>query len=339
MYRKYFSYIRELKNQGPLIFYLVDSHQHTAVLSPYSDFHLSYTASYEVKMAVSKVYTRPFEPVLEFKLHDPPIPEDHPVYQQLYNALVCSRGHWVFEDHQVYLRRNLWAVEAPLGTFTGFFAPGAATHASEREAMHAMLQRVKEAQGANRRFPFWPSQQIIIKNDRIYLKEPALRSFYKQAAEDATPQEGMLCVLFYYLQRLTAGTVPVFPTKKKPFIPLTDRPVIDGHRRRGPTWTAQEDDVIRRFFSRQADGTRVVLTDEHWQMVLETNLKGRRTKAMVLSRINYLNHELKKTLLVEGYLPRENVKEWQDRRYGQHDRVPNHRERLHGSYRAGTTVK
>lgn len=109
-----------------------------------------------------------------------------------------------------------------------------------------------------------------------------------------------------------------------------------GHAR---AWQPWEDTVIRNWFGRRTYGEclgqHVPLTEEQWQLVLETHLRGRRTKKQVKVRITTLNRALRVSLLVDGFLPRDRVREFQERALGeQRIRVPRFRPRIKGrSYR------
>lgn len=109
-----------------------------------------------------------------------------------------------------------------------------------------------------------------------------------------------------------------------------------GHAR---AWQPWEDMVLRNWFGRRPygehQGQHVPLTEAQWQTVLQTHLNGRRTKKQVKVRITTLNRELRVSLLVDGFLPRDKVREFQDRALGeQRIRVPRFRPRIKGrSYR------
>lgn len=104
-------------------------------------------------------------------------------------------------------------------------------------------------------------------------------------------------------------------------------------------WQPWEDTVIRNWFSRRTygehQGQHIPLTEAQWQTVLETHLRGRRTRKQVKVRITTLNRALRVSLLVDGFLPRDKVREFQDRSLGEHRiRVPRFRPRIKGrSYR------
>lgn len=109
-----------------------------------------------------------------------------------------------------------------------------------------------------------------------------------------------------------------------------------GHTR---AWQPWEDTVIRNWFGRRTygehQGQHVPLTEAQWQTVLETHLNSRRTKRQVKVRITTLNRELRVSMLVDGFLPRDKIREFQDRALGEHRiRVPRFRPRVRGrSYR------
>jgi len=108
----------------------------------------------------------------------------------------------------------------------------------------------------------------------------------------------------------------------------------DGKRHRGPTWTAQEDFVLRKWFSRrettEGKGTHAPLNDRQWESVL-LELNGRRTKSEVRRRIRVLNYELKISLMIDGLIPRENVQKYLRQALGENaPHVPRYRPRIKG---------
>jgi hypothetical protein len=104
-------------------------------------------------------------------------------------------------------------------------------------------------------------------------------------------------------------------------------------------WEPWEDAVLRNWFGVRSfgenQGRHVPLTEREWAIVLDEHLKGRRTKAQVKVRVTTLNRELRVSLLVDGFLPRDKVREFQERALGeQRVRVPRFRPRIKGrSYR------
>lgn len=107
----------------------------------------------------------------------------------------------------------------------------------------------------------------------------------------------------------------------------------------GRLWQPWEDTVLRNWFGRRTygehQGQHVPLSEEQWQLVLQTHLRGRRTKKQVKVRITTLNRELRVSMLVDGFLPRDKTREFQERALGeQRIRVPRFRPRIRGrSYR------
>jgi len=280
-------------------------------------------------MAASTRYTKPFSPRVWLP-HE--LPETHPDLVRLQEGIRRALGTDVFRGHQVYRRRERWAVEAPLGTFTGDF--GATTIEADHDALWALLTDFKKDEHGVKTYPFTPSSQIICKDGRLFLRERAVSSLAVLMAEKNMPTALLMTALDRYHTALVRREVNVFPPKTRPFVPLEERPVIKGHRARGPSWTPAEDQVLRNFFSRQPDGTRVRLSDAHWNMIINhPALKGRRTKSGILQRINILNHKLKKSLMVDGYLPAAAVVVWQRERLGERNRVPRFRPRQDGTYR------
>lgn len=107
----------------------------------------------------------------------------------------------------------------------------------------------------------------------------------------------------------------------------------------GRVWEPWEDDVLRAWFglrtSGEHEGRHTVLTEREWELVLQTHLKGRRTYKQVKVRVTTLNRQLRRSFLVDGFLPRDKVVEFQSRALGERRiRVPRFRPRIKGrSYR------
>jgi hypothetical protein len=107
----------------------------------------------------------------------------------------------------------------------------------------------------------------------------------------------------------------------------------------GRVWEPWEDDVVRAWFGLRSygehEGRHAILTEREWELVLQEHLKGRRTQKQVKVRITRLNRQLRRSLLVDGFLPRDKVTEFQARALGERRiRVPRFRPRIKGrSYR------
>lgn len=104
-------------------------------------------------------------------------------------------------------------------------------------------------------------------------------------------------------------------------------------------WQPWEDAVIRAWFGVRTfgehEGRHAKLTEREWELVLHDHLKGHRTQRQVKVRVTVLNRQLRRSLLVDGFLPRDKVREFQDRALGERRiRVPRFRPRIKGrSYR------
>ena len=97
--------------------------------------------------------------------------------------------------------------------------------------------------------------------------------------------------------------------------------------------------MLRAWFGKhevgEHQGRHAPLTPAQWELVLQQHLKGRRTLAHVKARISVLNRQLRHSMLVDGFLPRDRVVEFMDAALGEHRiRVPRFRPRIKGrSYR------
>lgn len=121
--------------------------------------------------------------------------------------------------------------------------------------------------------------------------------------------------------------------------PQPEQPPSQARQGWARRWSPQEDAVLRSWFGLRTfgehAGKHAILTDREWSLVLDEHLKGRRTKKQVKVRISHLNREVRVSLLVDGFLPRDKVREFQNRALGeQRIRVPRFRPRIKGrSYR------
>jgi len=190
-------------------------------------------------MAASKQYIKAFDPRAWLLMQ---LPFDHPSVVNLSTALERARGSTNLWDHRVYQRRHRWAVEAPLGTFTGDFEN--ATHLAEKLALQSLLEASREIVMLGAAYPFTPSHQIFYVEDRIFLREQAVASLASFMSGQGHVNGALMLALNLYHQALVARTVSVFPVKAKTVVPLDQRPLIDGHRARGLGWSSREDQTL-----------------------------------------------------------------------------------------------
>jgi hypothetical protein len=175
---------------------------------------------------------------------------------------------------------------------------------------------------------FKPSKEITVREGRGFYSTSFLREMGPLLALPAT-----VAAFASFLHAVNEGRVQVGKT------PQAERPPSQARQGWARRWLPQEDAVIRSWFGLRAfgehEGRHAPLTDREWSIVLQDHLHGRRTKKQVKVRISALNRELRVSLLVDGFLPRDKVREFQDRALGeQRIRVPRFRPRIKGrSYR------
>lgn len=188
--------------------------------------------------------------------------------------------------------RDRWALCMPLGSFHGSFGPEV-TQAMEDEAREALLERIRIAEPGS-------VGTLIHHEGLVYCPLQALSVLRRYARLSQ-----LFSAAYAFVE--AAWTKPTLirgtRTRQGVFAPLAERPLVnDGSGRRvriGP-WLPEEDAVLRTWFSRWPDGKHHVLTDEHWSILLDKQLKGMRSKASVLGRLNVLNSKLRWRLTEEG---------------------------------------
>jgi len=220
-------------------------------------------------------------------------------------------------------RRNTWAIELPLGIFQGDVSPGATDLATEVSERERTLRIIKEKTGS---YHLDRSRDIFLKDGVWYYRRKALEQFRIYVHPNT-----LFVAAFNLLKAAELDPTVITGPSETTARPLTDRPIIDGHRARGPKWTSKDDYVLRKWFGRWADGKHHVLTDAQWATVLE-ELRGFRSKEAVKHRLSVLNAATKKSLMTDGYIKREAVKTYLEKFLGERAVVPRFRPRLDGSY-------
>lgn len=220
-------------------------------------------------------------------------------------------------------RRDRWAIELPSGAFTGRMAPGATTPAQDNEERNRILSLIKDKTGA---YNLDRTRDIIVKKGVTYYRRKALEQFRIYIRPNT-----LFVAAYTFLEAaekdpsLIRGAAPIQGKL------LKDRPLVNGKRARGPGWSERDDYVLRKWFGKWPDGKHHVLSDTQWNTVLE-ELKGFRSKAAVKHRLTQLNRSLKKSLMADGYINRDDVKAYLAKFLGERSVVPRFRPRLHGDY-------
>lgn len=226
---------------------------------------------------------------------------------------------------QVVRRCKLWAITLPVGTFSNNLTPGSSSLWTENTARDLFIDSVDRASG---RHMFPHKTAMFSLNNEWFYREDAINIFRVFA------DKNFLFAAAYAIMQAVKKDPSVFPTRKVPRIErsLEDRPVTNGHRPRGPDWSETENALLRRWFGRHPDGKHRPLTENQWRTLLEIDLYNLRTRASVLQQLGALNTKMKRTLMVDGLIPRDRIQEWRANFLGQRYCVPRYRPRLHGGY-------
>jgi hypothetical protein len=174
------------------------------------------------------------------------------------------------------------------------------------------------------------------KEARARLGRAFYSAFFLEQVGPFLALPATVAALAAYVRAADQGQVK--PTKApRPNDP--DKPIDAYAHGWGRVWEPWEDDIVRAWFGLRTfgehEGRHAVLTEREWGLVLQEHLKGRRTRKQVKVRITTLNRQLRRSLLVDGFLPRDKVVEFQRLALGEHRiRVPRFRPRIKGrSYR------
>ncbi len=243
--------------------------------------------------------------------------------EQLLPRLLAGMGGTSFTGLTALRRRERWAMELPLGTFSGNLQPGATAVDDEVGKRCDYIEGIRSRIGG---YHFRPTRHIFQYDGRWYYHIEALKVLRY------APDNELFLAAIAFLEAAQADPKLIQgPRYQRRLTPIEDRPVVDGHRARGAGWTLAEDKILAQWFGRRADGGHHPLTDEHWHTVLDL-LNGYRTKKTIKDRLSVLNRKLKISLLVDGYIPREHMTAFRRGFLGEQFRVPNFRPRLHGTY-------
>lgn len=244
-----------------------------------------------------------------------------------FNPLLYTQGEdrehlvAVFEDQKVKVPMDLralrrgkcWAVQLPTGVFLNEYRVGVADFSDDLQARDSLLARIRESYGYQQ---YRTARSLITKDGVLYYHQNLINLIAKHA--DVPSFFRALDVFLRHAQQnpeLIKGK-----REPRPFMPPEERMRVLGHRARGPAWSPAEDQILRQWFGKRtvgADaGMHVKLTDEEWTRVLEL-LGGRRTQDSVRGRISVLNKQLARELAVNGYVPRDRMREYMSRVLGE----------------------
>lgn len=221
--------------------------------------------------------------------------------------------------HLVFLRRKSdWAVALLPSVFNNDFREFTDNTTNDLAVRDAILAEIKDI------YPFrsWqPGRRIIHRDGRFFYHREYIRLLRQHA-----PQPAFFAALYAFLNAARTQPSLIQGPKQRPQAkPPAERPLVNGRRGRGLGWTPDEDQVLRQWFGIRSVGDHAghhaSLTDAEWARVLEL-LGGMRTRRSVMQRIGVLNRALKREFSVDGYIPRDRVREYMARVLGERPRFP-----------------
>ena len=228
----------------------------------------------------------------------------------------------VFAKLPILRGRNRWMAALP----PCVLRPDAITLTADEEAK--LIDRALEARRMRPLGSFKPTRDAVLRQGRRFYASVFLDELGPFLALPATVA-AMATFLRVAAEKPGLINAPMNPARNAP------RGGSGSSRR----WEPWEDGVLRNWFGLRSfgehQGKHAPLTEREWSIVLDEHLKGRRTRQQVKVRVTTLNRELRISLLVDGFLPRDKVREFQERALGERRiRVPRFRPRIRGrSYR------
>ncbi len=276
-----------------------------------------------------------------FKFDFAPIPYLHGIEAERLNArLMAEQGHNLILGLRAWQRRGTWALEAPLGAFTGTFVPGAVMLERDLEERDALLERLR---GSFKAYGFDPARDMLMDRRRdegedvvFFYRRSALNMFRQWAK---VPE--IFSALYHFLDAAEKdkSLIKGYHTNKRPVRTIDERPLNpNGRRVRGPAWAEWEDETLRRWFGQDEEGKRRKLTDKDWEILIE-KLQRRRARPGIVHRVSQLNMKLKRSLMVDGMLPRDAIPIYKAKMLGERANLPRYRPRLHGNYYSDKDVE
>ncbi len=216
-------------------------------------------------------------------------------------------------------RRGVWGTTLPLGVFENVFNDASYTRERHLEQCAQLVAKGAEADAYGCR-PYPLAYEAIEADGELYYHPEAIYALSKFVERPA-----FLRALYRFLEaanRNRALIVPPQPRRK--FVPLDKRVEVFGHAARGPSWTPDEDAVVRRWFGQRtvgpSAGKHVALTEDEWKIVLSQ--LPRRTKSSVRQRIVALNEPLQREYLRHGFVSQALVREYMSKVLGERPRCP-----------------
>ena len=237
--------------------------------------------------------------------------------------LISERGGLLTCALQALFRRRHRLISVPQGSFALRFTCNAT---EDLVALDLLLEDIPRDV-----VPVPTTQPLIVRvdgSDTLFFRRElfAVLSQYQQ-------EHWMMRLLSTFVMRWEEGISNVPKASIDPlFIPYEQRRKRpNGAVMRGPGWSPVEDAILQRYFGADEHGQHRLVSEERWEKLLE-EFEGHRTKKAILGRISAINHRLKCSLMVDGFIPKRNLAVYLDRKLGQRQRLPNNRPRPDGTY-------
>lgn len=239
-------------------------------------------------------------------------PEDQAALFMLFKTLNISGKFPVV----LLRRREFWAMTLPEGIFVNDPRPGIVSFADDVAARDALLLKLKTLRiSVGRR-----SRIFIDHQGQLYCHQRALDVLRRHAEHPA-----LLNAAYRFLEAARLNPASVKPSRVRPYVEPSLRRKLGNRAVRGPGWAPHEDLVLRQWFGIRTVGPdaghHAVLSPDEWQLVL-AQLQGRRSMASIRQRLTALNLALKHELSVDGYIPRDRLREYMLRVLGTRPRRP-----------------
>lgn len=218
-----------------------------------------------------------------------------------------------------YERQVIWSVEVPAGAFTlAFRSAGAPPMLHQFEALAA---RAKQALQASR--VLYDRRRDAIETDGVlFCRRSALELIQSQLEKPAYVNA---LIAFLRAAERDPQLVTGAPRARRPRHTVAERIERFGAATKGPAWTPEEDTILRTWFGIRTigehAGRHAKLEDSEWERVLEL-LSGMRTKNAVKNRLTVLNNQLRDRMLVNGFVPRDRLREYMQQALGEAPRRP-----------------
>lgn len=216
-------------------------------------------------------------------------------------------------------RQIVWAMELPPGAFSCSFRD--ANAAPMPRQLDALIKAARERLGASR--------QLLDKRRDYFEQDGSLfcrRVTLEHVRPDLEKPAFVNAVIaFLRAAEVDPTVVTGAPRARRPRRTVEERIAHFGTPTKGPAWTPEEDAVLRMWFGIRSVGEHAghhaKLEDHEWDRVLEL-LGGMRSKNAVKNRLTVLNNQLRDRMLVNGFVPRDRLREYMQQALGEAPRRP-----------------